>query len=180
MASKKLLRPRHEPEYDEPVWFGLSRSGWSTWAILAVIVFLFFILGVGGLLGRFEFGFLFVVMLLALIVICYVASVLDVKVLIDSKGIHARCGVFGRPRRTIHWSDVKSVEVVDVNPAKLRGFGFRWIPIQDGTAVVMRSGQALEIQQKSGKRFIVTLDAARDAAAFAQQFVGVGPVQAKA
>lgn len=171
MARQKLLRPRHEPEYDEPVWFGLSRSGWSSWAILAGVVIIFFFLGIGGLLGRFEFGFLFVVMILCLAIIIAIAALIDVKVLIDSKGIHIRCGVFGRPRRSIPWNDVTSVAAVDSRQIKRGGFGFRWIPTQDGTAIIMRKGQALEIQLKSGKQFVVTLDGAQDASAFAGQFV---------
>lgn len=171
MTRQKLLRPRHEPEYDEPVWFGLSRSGWSSWAILAVVVVIFFFAGMGGFLGRFEFFLLFVVIILCLAVIIAVAALVDVKVLIDSKGIHVRCGVFGRPRRSIPWRDVSAINVVDVNPSKMGGFGFRWIPIQDGTAIVMRKGQAIEVKQKSGKRLVVTLDGARDAAAFANQFL---------
>ena len=171
MKRKKIFRPRHEPEYDKPVWFGLSRSTWLTWLILAVVVFLFFILGVLGFLGKLEFGVIFFFLLIAFAAILSVATFADVKVHIDSEGIRVRCGAFGRPRRSIPWKEVSEVNAIEVDPAKLGGFGYRWIPIKDGTAITMRPGDGLEVKQKNGKRLVVTLDNASDAAAFAQQFV---------
>lgn len=172
MNLKKYLRPRHEPEYDEPVWLGLSRSSWGTWAILSAIVFLFFILGVLGFLGKMEFGIMLIFMLLALVAIAATAALADVKVLIDSKGIHIRCGAFSYPKRTIAWSEVKSIKAIKVEPAKIGAVGFRWYSLKDGTAIVMRKGPGLEIKEKNGRRYVVTVDEATKGASFAQQFVG--------
>lgn len=171
MARKKLLRPRHEPEYDEPVWFGLARSTGMTWIALSIIVVCFFFLGIAGFLGILGLGVLIPVLLLILFLIVCIAALADVKVLIDSKGVHVRCGAFNRPQRFIPWSDVESLNAGRIRPRDWGGWGYRWRPSDKGTAVIMREGEGITVHQKNGKLFVVTLDGAEDAAAFAQQFI---------
>lgn len=171
MKRNKLFAPHHEPVYDEPVWLGVSRSSGYTWIILALLVIVFFVIGVGAVLGKIATGFLLFLLLIGLLVVLALAALADTKVLIDSNGIHARCGMFGWPRKTLAWNEITAVRAADIHPAKIGAIGFRWYSIREGSAFIMRSGPGIEIREKNGQRFVITLEEAEAAAAFSQQFL---------
>ena len=70
--------------------------------------------------------------------------------------------------------DIAQVAVTDVSGlAQYGGFGVRMIP--GATAVVLRSGPALEVTRSSGRRLVVTMDHAAAAAAVLAAAAGVEP-----
>ncbi|MEO6941681.1 MAG: DUF1648 domain-containing protein [Terrimesophilobacter sp.] len=79
------------------------------------------------------------------------------RVSADRRGFLVK-GLFGWPRKRIPLENISSVRVVDVHPTRdFGGWGWRWAG--DGrSGVIMRPGPGIEVTQKNGKRFIVTVD----------------------
>lgn len=75
----------------------------------------------------------------------------------DHRGLIAR-GVFGWPRKSIPLDDIRSVQVVTVNPTRdFGGWGWRWGG-NGRTGIILRAGDAIEVTTTDGKRFVVTVD----------------------
>ncbi len=85
------------------------------------------------------------------------------RVSADRRGFSAT-GLFGWPRKRIPLANIRSVKVVDVNPTRdFGGWGWRWTG--DGrSGIILRGGPGIEVTQKSGKRFVVTVDDAKTGA----------------
>jgi hypothetical protein len=89
------------------------------------------------------------------------------RVRIDRRGLSVR-GLLGVPRVTIPAAEIREVRVVDVNPtADFGGWGWRWAPGRR-TGIIMRRGQAIEVSRRDGRRLVVTVDDAENAAAVLQ------------
>ena len=80
---------------------------------------------------------------------------------IDRQGVEFRFGPWGWPRMSRRLEDIESVTTRRVEWWRY-GLGFRWIP--HGWAVVPRSGDAVEVGLKGGRRLVFTTDEADVAA----------------
>lgn len=85
-----------------------------------------------------------------------------VRVTVDRRGLTVVLGVLGLPRVHIPAEDITSATAADVSPASFGGWGYRFVP--GGSGVIMRSGPALVVTRRSGRRFTVTVDDAATAA----------------
>lgn len=79
------------------------------------------------------------------------------RVSADHRGFIAR-GIFGWPRKRIPLDDIRSVQVVDVNPSRdFGGWGWRWAG-QGRSGIILRAGEGIEVTEAGGRRFVVTVD----------------------
>lgn len=102
----------------------------------------------------------------ALVVGALLACTTVFRVRADSAGLTVRSAV-GLPRFRVRLEDIASVGVVRIEGlGDYGGWGLRWLP--DRFGVVLRSGEALEIVRRSGRRFAVTVDDAATGAAVLQ------------
>ncbi|MER5632904.1 hypothetical protein [Streptomyces nitrosporeus] len=89
-----------------------------------------------------------------------------VAVRVDGDALEVRCGHIGLPRRRILLTQVVGADFVPrVTPRQWGGWGYRWRPEQ-GTAVVVRRGEALVLSLGDGRTFTVTVDDAEAAVRF--------------
>lgn len=86
------------------------------------------------------------------------------RVAADRRGLTVR-GMLGWPRKRIALDDIRSVQVVAVNPvAEFGGWGWRWT-VGGRSGIVLRVGEGIEVTQANGRRFVVTVDDAGTGAA---------------
>lgn len=89
-----------------------------------------------------------------------------VAVKVDGDALEVRCGHAGLPRRRILLTHVVGADFAPkVTPRQWGGWGYRWRPEQ-GTAVVVRRGEALVLRLGDGMTFTVTVDDAEAAVRF--------------
>ncbi|MEU5714646.1 hypothetical protein AB0G71_02450 [Streptomyces sp. NPDC020403] len=89
-----------------------------------------------------------------------------VAVKVDGDALEVRCGHIGLPRRRILLTHVVDADFVPrVTPRQWGGWGYRWRPEQ-GSAVVVRRGEALVLRLGDGRTFTVTVDDAEAAVRF--------------
>ncbi|WP_435299760.1 hypothetical protein [Timonella sp. A28] len=92
----------------------------------------------------------------------------DVRV--DSSGFSLR-SVLGIPKKHIPLAEIESAHVVQVSPFRDFG-GWGWRSNLDGTVgVVLRRGDALEIHSSGGRKFLITVDEAEQAAGLLNSLV---------
>jgi hypothetical protein len=84
------------------------------------------------------------------------------RVTVDRRGLTVALGPFGWPCVQIPADDVAGTSVADVSPMQFGGWGYRIAP--GGQGVILRSGEALVVTRRSGRRFTVTVDDAGTAA----------------
>lgn len=85
------------------------------------------------------------------------------RVSADHRGFTTR-GALGWPLKRIPLADIRTVQVVDVQPVRdFGGYGWRWIG-GGQSGVVLRAGPGVEITSAQGKRFVVTVDDAETGA----------------
>lgn len=97
------------------------------------------------------------------LLVVLLATTSGYRVRVDEAGVSVR-SLAGFPRFSVPISDIRGAAVTDVAPmADFGGWGFR-----TGTGgrfgVVVRAGEALEVERASGRRFVVTVDDAGTAA----------------
>ncbi|OKH98125.1 hypothetical protein A6A06_28305 [Streptomyces sp. CB02923] len=86
-----------------------------------------------------------------------------VAVRVDRDCLEVRCGHMGLPRRRIPLENVVGADFAPrVTPRHWGGWGYRWHPEQ-GTAVVVRRGEAVVLRLGDGRSFTVTVDDAENA-----------------
>jgi hypothetical protein len=78
----------------------------------------------------------------------------SLRVTTGPRGVHVRCGVFGRPSFTYSRERICRVEVVTVSIWRTWNWGFSWTP-RGGWAFVLRSGPALRLTLTNGRRMTV-------------------------
>ncbi|WP_292701315.1 DUF1648 domain-containing protein [Microbacterium sp. 69-10] len=101
---------------------------------------------------------------LMLVVICCMFAF---RVRVDRRGLQVR-SLLGWPSSRISLDDIERVQVVPVNPlADFGGWGWR-IAMDGRRGVVLRTGEALQVTQRSGRVFVVTVDGAADAGSVLQ------------
>ncbi|MCX5414481.1 hypothetical protein [Streptomyces sp. NBC_00059] len=98
-----------------------------------------------------------------------------VAVKVDGDALEVRCGHAGLPRRRILLTHVVGADFVPkVTPRQWGGWGYRWRPEQ-GTAVVVRRGEALVLRLGDGRTFTVTVDNAEGAVRFIRDRLHLAP-----
>jgi hypothetical protein len=91
-----------------------------------------------------------------------VAAFGQVRATAGPRGLSVACGWLGFPRLRVPIEDVADVTVEDVTPMSYGGWGLRSVP--GATAVIVRRGEGIRVERRSGKVFVVTVDdAARGA-----------------
>ena len=85
------------------------------------------------------------------------------RVSTDRRGFIAR-GLMGWPVKRIPLEDIRTVQVIEVQPMRdFGGYGWRWTG-GGRSGVILRTGPGIEITSSSGKRFVVTVDDAETGA----------------
>ena len=103
---------------------------------------------------------------LTLVLLAAAATTTAFRVRVDGNGITA-VSVAGFPRFHVPLQDIRDAEEITVSPvAEFGGWGLRWVPGRFG--VVLRSGPALQVNRRTGRQFVVTVDDAGTAAALLQ------------
>ncbi len=85
-----------------------------------------------------------------------------VYVVINSHGLQVRLGG-GVPVKRIPLDRIKTVQAIDLEPSQWSGWGYRVVP--GGSAVVLRRGDAIQVNMTNDRRFAVTVDDAATGAA---------------
>lgn len=100
----------------------------------------------------------------AVLLIVLAATTVTFHVLVDERGLSVD-SVAGFPRFRVPLAEVAAVAAVEVVPmGEFGGWGLRWAPGRR-FGVVLRSGSAIEVTRRDGRRFVVTVDDARTGAA---------------
>ena len=107
---------------------------------------------------------LWALLVVAAFLVVLLLSMSSFHVRVGASGLTVR-SVFGWPRTSVPADEVERADVVEVRALREFG-GYGWRLGREGrTGVVMRSGEALEVTRTGGRRFVVTVDGAADAAA---------------
>lgn len=107
---------------------------------------------------------------IAVLLLGFAATTLAFRVRVDDTGLHVD-SVLGFPRFHVPLADVASAACVDVSPmGEFGGWGLR-LSTGRRFGVVLRTGQAIEVTRRGGKRFVVTVDDARTGAALLEALV---------
>jgi hypothetical protein len=155
--GRRLQPERPAQQADGPVilvapgervsWVGRTSVRWPLillgGAMLAVILLPGWGLWSGGLLGLLALAFV------------------QVEANVNNDGLTVRLG--GIPVRRIRVEKISSARAIDLEPAKWGGWGWRAAP--NGSAIVLRRGEAIELTFLGGRRFAVTVDDAATGAA---------------
>jgi hypothetical protein len=149
---------------ERAVWAGAAHNRWM-YVVSAAVVTLAVVFGHGGAL------FVAVVAVAVALLLC-----VHVGVVIGPTGISTSVGVFGWPRRRIAYDEVNVARAVNVVPLQYGGWGWRFR--MQTTAVVIRRGDALDLELRSGRRFVVTVDGAEQAAGVVNDYVANMPPRA--
>ncbi|WES64942.1 hypothetical protein P0L94_02445 [Microbacter sp. GSS18] len=100
----------------------------------------------------------------AVLLIVLAATTVAFHVRVDDRGLSVE-SVAGVPRFRVPLGDVTSAAAVDVVPmGEFGGWGLRWAPGRR-FGVVLRTGAAIEVTRRDGRRFVVTVDDAGTGAA---------------
>ncbi|MFC0678355.1 hypothetical protein ACFFGH_10940 [Lysobacter korlensis] len=146
---------------ERAIW---TRRGTASGYLVLSAAVVLLLVGMAITVGAVTDGRLWGLALLPLVLFALFATTAAWHVRIDSRGVVAR-GILGLPRFHIPLSDIRTATVVSVEPlADFGGWGFRW-----GSGrrfgIVLRAGEALELERLDGRSFVITTDDAERAAA---------------
>lgn len=85
-----------------------------------------------------------------------------VYVVVSENGLQVRLGG-GVPAKRISLAEIRNAQAIDLEPAQWAGWGYRVVPV--GSALVLRRGDAIQVNLKSDRKFAVTVDDAASGAA---------------
>lgn len=120
-------------------------------------------LAVGAWLTAAPTGSALIVSLCAVVLVVLAATTTAFHVRVDDSGLRV-VSALGIPRFHVPLGDIESVSVVDVNPmGEFGGWGIRLAPGRFG--VVLRRGEAIEVERRGRRYFVVTVDDAERGAA---------------
>ena len=91
---------------------------------------------------------------LSVLLVVLALAMMQVEANVNNDGLVVRMG--GIPVRRIALEQVSSARAIDLEPTQWGGWGWRAIP--NGSAIVLRRGDALELTFVGGRRFAVTVD----------------------
>ena len=100
-------------------------------------------------------------MWLGAIFVLLALAFMQVEANVNNDGLTVRLG--GIPVRRIRIAKISSARAIELEPAEWGGWGWRASP--NGSAIVLRRGEALELTFLGGRRFAVTVDDAATGAA---------------
>jgi len=140
---------------ERAVWFGSATIGRA--AITAITIACLVVSGAAIVLWiSGEAAAAWIATAVAVVLIALAIMTTAFRVRIDDDGLTV-VSVAGVPRFHVPLGDIAAVAVRDVNPmGEFGGWGMRSAPGRFG--VVMRTGPALDVERRSGRRFVVTLD----------------------
>jgi hypothetical protein len=84
------------------------------------------------------------------------------RVSVDATGLRVAFGILGWPSRRLPLSAMRRAAAVRTSPREWGGWGYR--VARDGSAVITRAGEALQVYVADGNRFVVTVGDAEGAA----------------
>lgn len=103
-----------------------------------------------------------------------ILSFTSVQVVVDRRGLTVRYGPLGWPRNTIALDRIAEASTVDVTGATHGGWGYRGsLKVLGKASLVLRAGEGVRVDLRDGKRFVVTVDGASDAAGTLNDLAGV-------
>ncbi|TXK19716.1 DUF1648 domain-containing protein [Homoserinibacter sp. GY 40078] len=148
---------------ERTVW--LARTRISTGAAFAIIAAIVIASGAVALAIAMTAGATWPLALVPLLLLCLAAIAIAWTVRVDPSGLVVRSAPLGVPAVRIPVRDIARVETVQIEPlADFGGWGWRWGPGR-GFGVIARAGEALDVERRDGRRFVVTVDDASTAAA---------------
>ncbi|GAA5029097.1 DUF1648 domain-containing protein [Microbacterium fluvii] len=171
-----FLQPKEQPQHrgaavdplvlapgERAVWLGtaaLSRAASiaiaAACAVLVLVAIAMWIFGA-------PLGAAVLISILALVMVALAATTVVFHVRVDADGLTVT-SIAGLPRFRVGLSDIVEVGVSQVNPmGEFGGWGLRSAPGRFG--IVLRTGEAIEVTRRSGRRFVVTVDDAATGAA---------------
>ncbi len=163
VLGRRWYPERQATRADGPV-IHVSPGERVSWVGRASVRWPLFLLGMGALVVLLVpawgiwLGGLFLLLALAF---------MQVEANVNNDGLRVRLG--GIPVRRIPIDKISSARAVDLEPAEWGGWGWRASP--NGSAIVLRRGDALELTFTSGRRFAVTVDDAATGAALVNGLV---------
>jgi hypothetical protein len=110
-------------------------------------------------------------LLIGLLVSVILVLFSQVLVVAGPRGVTIALGVWRWPRRHFALATIVSTRPVELSALACRGWGLRRVP--HGRALIIRSGDALQLDLADGRRFIVTVDRAGEAAALVNDYIAV-------
>jgi hypothetical protein len=163
IVGHKWYPERHAPRADGPVidvapgervsWVGRTSVRWPLFLLGGAVLMLVVLPDWGIWLAGLS-------TLLALVF-------MQVEANVNNDGLTVRLG--GIPVRRIGIGKISSARAIDLEPAEWGGWGWRAAP--NGSAIVLRRGDALELTFRGGRRFAVTVDDAATGAALVNGLV---------
>jgi hypothetical protein len=141
---------------DRPAWFGHTHSiGFAVAGAVNIVLGL-----VVAVTSELWVGLVLVLVGLS------VAAFTSVTVTIDERGIGVRSGIVGWPRVRLPLDVVEEAEPTVVRPMAWGGWGYRGsLRLFRRAAWVLRAGEGLQLRLRGGRRFVVSIDDADEAAA---------------
>lgn len=137
----------HVSHGERVTWVGRTTARWPFF-LLGGVALVFLLLPAWGI----WLGGLFVLLALAF---------MQVEANVNNDGLRVRLG--GIPVRRIPLEKISSARAIDLEPTEWGGWGWRAAP--NGSAIVLRRGDALELTFRNGRRFAITVDDAATGAA---------------
>lgn len=100
----------------------------------------------------------------AVVPVAVVAVVFSrIEITVDHRGLRVVAGLVRVPIKRIPLEQVDQARAEDIRPADWGGWGYRIVPGR--SALVLRAGPALVVEQRDGRRFAATVDDPEPAAA---------------
>ena len=94
---------------------------------------------------------------LGVAVLLWASLMAHVGVVINAYHVRVRHGLLPPPVMNLPVRSIRAVRAVDIGPSVGRRWGWTWVPGR-GRSVIVRSGPALAIEMRSGRRFVVSVD----------------------
>lgn len=131
--------------------------------MFGVVVPVGFLCGVGAFFA-FEVGVVFGVFMSVIVVtaIVVILSGAKITITVDDNGVVARSSIFRFPILRVCRSEIASVTLDQASVMRWRGWGYR-VKLE-GTALIMRGGQAAVIEKTNGKKVLFAVDEAEQLA----------------
>jgi len=146
---------------ERAAWFGTAAMGRPGVIGLSVAVLILALTTVWVFVADPGVGWIMAAVTVLLIVL--IATTLVFRVRVSAAGLRVH-SVTGWPRWSIPASDITAAQVVQVDPmADFGGWGLR-ISVDGRVGVVLRTGDALQVERRTGRTFVVTVDDAATAA----------------
>lgn len=134
---------------ERAVWTGSLSVRWPV--LLGVPLVL-------GAIASLALGMPIITIVLALSAVPVVA-LSRIRVSADDQGLRVRYGPLGWPRTVIPSGRIESATVIDVDPMRWGGWGYRGsLKLMRRAAVVLRSGPGIRLDLADGRVFVVTVD----------------------